>query len=389
MNKKLFVGLFFGFIFFIFLFVPFKEVAIHFNILKHNKTDNWVVVEKSDNPIYDKLMTAKYFVENRYNNYFPLYDNINSLYFNTIINIDSLYMNDIYLKDNNDGDHIFFDKTNNFFYLTNKYSSKELDERMNREVEFYNDIKEKYPDINLALYIPLRYEMTEAKNVNDVHKKIEEFESKLNKEIKYMLFDSKTTSDYMKYYYKTDHHYNSYGAEKAYLEILNMFNLTNSIDIKHNSIRTPYYGSMAKSTLLKRVEDTLTVMTVPNTLKIEAPDKDFKPMSIENKSNPFFDYYVKYYNGAYDELIYENNTTTNRNLLIIGDSMVWQYDYMLAYNFDKTYVVNTKYGKWLKQDLNLKEYIAENKITHILFVREAKNLIFDADNYKVDKKVVR
>lgn len=376
-------------LFSVFLFVPFKEVLIHTGIVKFYKSDNWEVVESTGNKIYDKVLSLKANVENRYNNYFPFYNQINDLYFNSIINIDSLYLDDIYLKDNNDKDHIFYNKKDNFFFLINRYSKEELDKRMNEQVDFYNDINNKYPEVKLALYIPLRYESTEVGNIYDNHDKIIEFTEKLNKTIKFKLFDSKTLEEYLKYFYKTDHHYNSYGAEKAYLEILEMFDLKNKLTIEHKDIRDPYFGSMAKSTLLRKVSDVLNVMTVPNTLKVNIDDKNFKSLEITDQANPFYDYYVKYFNGAFDEIIYESGNHYNRNLLIIGDSMSWQLDYLLAYNFDKTYVVNTKYGKWKNNDLILKDYIKENNITHILFLREAKNLVFDADNFHVDKKVIR
>ena len=170
---------------------------------------------------------------------------------------------------------------------------------------------------------------------------------------------------------------------------MEMYGLENTLDIEHEVIRTPYYGSMAKSTLLRKIKDDLTAMKVTNDLKVSNVDKDFKPLELSDRSNPFYDYYVKYFNGAYGEVIYENDTNYNRNLLIIGDSMSWQIDYLLAKNFDKTIVVNTKYSPWTSKDLILKDYIEENKITHVLFLREAKNIVFDADNFAVDKKVVR
>lgn len=389
MNKKTFIIIFLVIIFSVFLIVPIKEVLIHIGKWDFYKSDNWKVVEKTKDPIYDKIMSLEANIENRYNNYFPFYNEINSMFYDSIINIDSLYLNDIYLKDNNDGDHIFYDKENKFFYLVNKYSKEEIDERLDVQASFYNDINNKYPDINLALYIPFRYESTKAKNINDNNDKINTFLSKLNGNIKVKVFDSNTVEDYLKYFYKTDHHYNSYGAEIAYLDIMEMYGLENTLDIEHEVIRTPYYGSMAKSTLLRKIKDDLTAMKVPNDLKVSNVDKDFKPLELSDRSNPFYDYYVKYFNGAYGEVIYENDTNYNRNLLIIGDSMSWQIDYLLAKNFDKTIVVNTKYSPWTSKDLILKDYIEENKITHILFLREAKNIVFDADNFAVDKKVVR
>ena len=389
MKNKFLVFTFLIIIFGVFIYVPIKEVLIRFNIVSFYKTDSWETVDSTNSLVYDKVMSLEAFIKNRYNNYFPFYTSINSAYYNLAINIDSLYLDDIYLKDNTDSEHIFYNTDNDFFYLINRYSSSELDDRLEEQVSFYNDINNKYPDVNLALYIPLRYESTSFKNINNNYDKINTFTNKLNSSIKYRLFDTNTLDEYLTYYYKTDHHYNSYGAYKAYLDILDMYGLENNFDINHKDVRTPYYGSMAKSTLLKKVQDTLTVIDIDNTLKVNITDKDFKPLYVEDKENPFFDYYVKYFNGAYDEIIYENDSDYGRNLLIIGDSMSWQIDYLLADNFDKTYVVNTKYGKWKDNDLILKDYIEENNITHILFLREARNLIFDADNFDVDKKVVR
>ena len=389
MNKKLFVIIFLTILFSVFVFVPIKEVLIRLNIVNFYKTDNWQIVEKSKDPVYDKIESLKANVENRYNNYFPFYTSINNAYYSSIIKVDSLYLDNVYLKDNNDKDHLFYNKSNNFFFLTNRFSNEELDRRLEEQVEFYNDIDNKYPNLKLALYIPLRYENTAVGNINNNHDKVKEFTYKLNTSINYKLLDSYSTDEYLKYFYRTDHHYNSYAAENAYLDILKMYEIDNNLSIDHKTIKEKYYGSLAKSALLQKVSDKLTVMDVPNTLKFNIDNKDFKPLEIPDKSNPFYDYYVKYFNGGYDEIIYENDSNYGRNLLIIGDSMVWQLDYLLAYNFDNTYVVNTKYGKWIDNDLILEEYIEEHNITHMLFLREAKNLIFDIDNYHVNKKVIR
>ena len=386
MNKKVFVIIFLIMIFSVFIFVPFKEVLIHFGIVDFYKGDNWKIVEKLNNKVYDKIMSLESNIENRYNNYFPFYNRINSVYYNSIINIDGLYLNDIYLKDNSDLEHLFYEKDNNIYYLTNYYSDSELEERLNNQVNFYNDIKNKYPNIDLMIYLPLRYSETKNKNVNNINDKVYDFVDKLNKDIKYSVFD---TNDYLKYFYKTDHHYNSYGGEFVYLDILNKFNLDNNHNISHKIVYKNYYGSMAKSILSTKVVDNLKAIDIPNNLKVNINDTKFKPLKIDERNNIFHDYYVQYFDGQYDEIIYENNMNYNRNLLIVCDSLAWQIDYLLASNFDKTYVVNMKYGKWIDNNLYLDNYIKDNNITHILFLREAKNIIFDADNFKLDKRVVR
>ena len=386
MNKRSFVIIILIIIFSVFVFVPIKELLIHIGIVDFYKGDNWKIVNKTNNPIKDKIASLEANIENRYNNYFPFYDTINSLYYSTIIDIDSLYLDDVYLKNNNDNDLLFYDKKNNFYYLTNHYSNEELNDRLNKQVNFYNDISNKYPSVNLAIYIPLRYSETSIKNIFNINYSIYSFTSKLNKNIKYTVFDD---DNYLKYYYKTDHHYNSFGAEKVYLDILKMYGLNNNLNINHKIVKNNYYGSMAKSVMLKNVSDNLMAINYPNNLKVNINDDNYKPLKIENKTNPFYDYYVRYFNGQYDEIIYENNNSYNRNLLVICDSLAWQIDYLLANNFNKTYVINMKYGKWINNNLYLNDYIKNNNITHILFLREAKNIVFDADNFKLDQKVVR
>ena len=276
-------------IFAVFLFVPAKEVLIRIHKVNFYKNDNWKTVDATGDRILDKINSLESFIENRYNNYFPFYNKINSLYYNTNLKVDSLYLDDIYLKENNDSDYIFYDKDNKFYYLVNSYDKSELIKRSNDYLEFYNGIAEKYSDINIALYLPLRYEFTASKNIKGTNDIIKSFGSKLN--IKYDILDSKNVSEYLDNFYKTDHHYNSKGAYKAYQSILNMLDMDSTLEYKTKDIKTPYYGSIAKSLLLTNIKDTLTVLDYPNTLEVNIDDVNFKPMEVEDKANPFYDYY--------------------------------------------------------------------------------------------------
>lgn len=389
MSKRSFIIVVLIIIFGVFLFVPIKEVLIRIGFVSSIHGDNWKINRKTKDPFYDKVMGIETDIENRFNNYFPFSNQINSLYYNINTNIDRLYSSNIYLKDNSDNEHLFLDKENNFYYLVSQYSSSELDDRMNKQVEFYNDIKNKFPNVDLMLYLPLRYSETSFKNINGVHDKIIDFTNKLDSNIKYSIFDSSSTEEYLNYFYKTDHHYNSYGAEKAYLDILNNYGLSNNLNITHKIVRDNYYGSLAKSVLSTNIVDKLSAIDTKVILGTNISDSKFKPLKVEENKNPFYDYFVVYFNGQYDEIIYTNKSFYNRNLLIISDSLAWQVDYLLANNFDKTYVINMKYGKWTKNDLDLDKYIKDNNITHILFLRETKNIVFDADNFKLDTRVVR
>ena len=387
MKNKEFIGVFIAIIFSVFLYVPIKEVLIRLHVINYYRSDNWQLVSETNDPVYDKIMTLESFISNRYNNYFPLYNEANSLYYNLIINIDKNYLNDIYLKDNNDNEHLFYNK-DNFYYLVSNYRQEELENRLDTQVNFYNDINDKYPGIHLAVYIPSRYDNLKEVNLKNMNEYVNIFQNKLNNNIHTKFFNL-TKDEYLNYYYRTDHHFNSYGAKEVYKDLTEILGITSNLDLSHVLVRNPYYGSHAKSTMLTRVSDTLTALDYPNNLKVNINDSKFKPLTISEKPNKFYDYYVGYFSGMYNEVIYDNGNNYDRNLLIIGDSLVWQVDYLLANSFDKTYVVNMKYGKWLKNDLVLSDYIKDNNITHILFLREAKNIIFDADNFKLDKRVIR
>mgnify|MGYP003571257694 CR=1 FL=1 len=388
MKNKFLTITFLVVIFGVFLFVPAKEMLIRLHKVNFYKSDNWKTVPKTNDKIYDKIMSLESFIENRYENYFPFYNKINSVYYNSIINIDSLYLDDIYLKENTDQDRVFYDKDNNFYYLVNKYSKDELNNRMNTEVGFYNSLASKYSNINFAIYLPLRYEMTSAKNVNGYHDMVVEFEEKLDDNIQVTDLDSKTTEEYLKYFYKTDHHFNSYGAYISYNDILDMYGISSNLEFKIKEVINPYYGSMAKSLLSTKVSDTLIALDYPNNLKVKVDGEDFKPLEVDKKANPFYDYYVKYFNGQYDEVIYQSELHTGNNLLIISDSFAWQIDYLLASHFDNTYVINMRYGKWKNNNLDFDKYIKENNITHVLVLMETKNIIFDIDNFKINERVV-
>ena len=139
----------------------------------------------------------------------------------------------------------------------------------------------------------------------------------------------------------------------------------------------------------KNVSDNLLDLDYQNDVEFNQNDDKFKTRKIVKKTNPFYDYYISYYNGQYDEIKYKSDVKNNKNLLIISDSLSWQIDYIIAENFENTYVINLRYGKWKNQKLYLQEYLSEHNITDILFLQEAEQQIFDLYNHNISDRVVR
>lgn len=376
-------------IFIVFIWTFVKQGLISFHIIKFDKGDNWQVVEKSNDPIYDKIMGLEKAVENRVTNYFPFYNQLNGLYYQGIMDIDSLYLNDIYLKDNNDLEHLFYNKNDKFYFVVNRFSKEELLKRIDDSVKFFNNLSDKYKDVNFVIYTPLRYENASFVNIDKNKDLVNRFKNNLKNNIKYDFLDTENIEEYLGYYYRSDHHYNSYGAERAYYSILNMFKKDDRLEFNHRDVKSNYYGSAAKSLLNTSVSDTLDTLDYDISLENNIDDENFKPLTIPERSNIFYDYYVGYFNGQYDEIVYHNyNDKYKDNLLIISDSFAWQNDYLIAESFKDTYVVNLRYGKWKDNNLYLEDYIKNKNVKNVLFLQGSYSILYDTDNLQMIKKVI-
>ena len=388
-KDKPIIVLFLIIVFGVFAFYPVKYILLKTNKLNLISSDNWKTYEKSGNRIKDLVMNLETAIDNRTVNYFPFYNDVTSAFYNFNIKMDSLFSDKVYVKANYDGENLFYDKENNFYFLLNNLSSEELNSRIKTQISFYNDISDKYPNVNLYVYLPLRYEVTNFSNLHNLNNYVNKFKNGLNKNIHVSMLESINVDEYLTYFYKTDHHYNSVGAVKAYNDIVKMMNINNTKELSIVNVQSPYYGSLARTALNKNVSDNLMDFDYQNDVKSNNLDNKFKPRNIVKKANPFYDYYISYYNGQYDEVIYSSDVQNNRNLLIISDSLSWQVDYILAENFENTYVINLRYGKWKTDKLYLKEYLAEHNITDILFLQEAEQQMFDLYNHNISDTVVR
>lgn len=391
-NRKGLVTIFLLVIYGVLLIYPIKIVLIKFGVINFNVSDNWKYYTPTGTNIFgkvkDKIMSLETSIDNRATNYFPFFTGINSSYYKVNMKLDSLLSDEIYVKNNTDNEYIIYNKKDNFYYLINNLSKNEMNSRVKAQAKFYNDINEKYPNINMYVYLPLRYELTQM-CTNTLNGYVDAFTSELNDSINVSKLEALSTKEYLNYFYKTDHHYNANGALRAYEDILNMMGIDSTNDFEIKTIKKPYYGSMAKSALNDSISDELQAIDTNIEMSLKEPNEAIKPMVIKDTKNKFYDYYIGYFNGQFDEVTYKYDNYTGRNLLIIGDSISWQIDYLIASKFDETHVINMRFGKWKNNNLKLKEYIEENNITDILFLEEAESQIFDVYNHNLKERVVR
>lgn len=377
------------------LYIPVHFMLVHIGVVTKTSNDNQVafepVVEKNiGDKLSNKVNEIKTRLENEITNSLPFYNSLNGLYQNANYYMNKLVYKEVPLKTNSDNEYIFYNKENDFYYLENQYSKDELDKRLDTQVKMFNKLANL--DIDMYLYFPTRYELTKIKD-NNLNSYVDIFKDKLSSKIMVANMDITSLEQYKNYFYKTDHHWNMNGALAGYYDIMDILGKVpvDNLEVV-NKRKRKFYGSMAKSVLNDKTYDY--ILDVDKKLDYDVlvngkqASEVFKPRQIRlDRDYLYYDYYVQYFNGQYGEICYDYHKDKEENLLILSDSYAWQIDYLIASSFNKTYVVNLRYDKWKKEDLNLEEYMKERNIKKVLFLYEGGSMMFDQYNYNLEGRI--
>lgn len=394
-KDKFLVIVFLGILFLVLTFYPIKHFMLMRGMISLNMTDNWQFFKPiHENNAIDKFTNffnrEKVGIENRITNYFPFYIPLNIFYQNFNFKTNQLfYKENIPIKMNTNGEYIFYNVLDQFYYLETSKTREELDDLFLKQTNFFKGLYDKGLDI--YIYIPTIYEFTKLKE-NNLNHYVEDFKSKVGNFASVCSMDIKSIEEYQNKFYKTDHHWNSVGALEGYYSVISMLKEEPIKDLKTYEIQDKkYYGSIARSAMNDSVSDYLSDIDVSLEYDVlingEKADEHFKPRKMNLKDYKFYDYYVQYYNGQYGEITYDFHQDEKENLLIFGDSFAWQIDYLLAASFNKTYVINLNYDKYKNGSMDILKYVKENNISKILFLGESRAILFDEYDYGFARKV--
>lgn len=182
-------------------------------------------------------------------------------------------------------------------------------------------------------------------------------------------------------YYKTDHHWTTYGAYLAYekwasqkqIEVYGMK------DIDVQEVTKEFFGTVNSKLNMKMKADTILQYTVKNVLFTVNYN-----MGANVTDTFFFQDFLKgkdkygYFFGGNPGLVEISSTNINpRRLLIIKDSYANCIAPVYAANFGKTYVVDLRFF-----NMSIDAFIEENQITDIL-------VLYNVDSFATDKYVKR
>ena len=180
-------------------------------------------------------------------------------------------------------------------------------------------------------------------------------------------------------YYKTDHHWTSYGAYFGYKEF-SIINNINHIDISNYHIET-ITNEFKGSTYSKVVDpfsknENIDLFTYKDyNLEVDYVLSNKKTTSIYN-----FDYlnkkdkYALFLDNNHPLITITNNDINSDNILIIKDSYANSIVPFLVNHYHKIHIIDPRYYK-----KSITKYIEENNIENVLIMYNVGTLATDTN----------
>jgi len=399
---------------------PLMTVMENFSILEFDDNRNYKDPARTyeDVPfasVMNKMEDGKASLENMYTNYLPAYDRVVGRLSDTENSVQMKFLSlfspktEIPNSDDLNGEDFIDTKSINFtamytredaerrYYIIQPYdfiepamkmSPENLRVNMLRQLGEINRLIESCP-VDFYLYIIKT--MQDERYFNDIIPDeyctadlFNEFWDGIKGEAGKDFFKIDTLDKKLKKAFKTDHHWNAAGVYEAYCDIIAMIS-KNSPEIGKplpvKNIKTypniQMRGSWAAQAGYARFYEEFFVYEYDLPPAVRGTDIQSNAARFDagefdniNGGNPFFDCYHSYYH-ARRLYAYQNNT--GRNLLIIADSLSYWSGWLIAANFDRTYLI----FPWDNADIDFTQYIINNGITDVLVMLYAPAVVYN------------
>ena len=253
------------------------------------------------------------------------------------------------------------------------------EERLKNNVEIINNFAEKYYDKVSLMIIPNSYEIYKESlpmgspiiMQEETINKIYDF-SKYTNNIDVMKELLNNKNSYI--YYKTDHHWTTYGAYLAYCNFINSID-GNRVNLENfQKVELPnFYGSYySKAKPFNIKPDMMTYYDFNNLTMEIVGDKIY---------DSIYDYSKKILRDKYSLFLYGNNPLTiiknkdiknNKKILVIKDSFGNSLVPFLTQNYEEIHVIDLRHFS-----SRLSSYLEENDFENILIIYNFINLATD------------
>jgi len=295
---------------------------------------------------------------------------------------------------------IYYDSNHNqLIYVPSKFRGKTqvlIDER----VENYEALIKAHPDMNFYLYYHEILENSQYHPLNpyfaeaDNNQSLAYFEKNLPDGLMLKKFMLNGMGDHLKYYYRTDHHFNIYGVLRAYEEMYEMLaqnypGMSPKLTVKEivDFPGVEFLGSMSRETLYPIEGDEFLVEVVDfPSFEIIKSGQELKehPRTAyfegDYSTIPYTNHFNEFYGKVTDIIEYAFDNNSERNLLIIGSSFRNALDPLLGSHYHKTYCVDLRYFT----DFSLSEFLKDHNVDDILILGDDEVAFEDVEYWKIN-----
>lgn len=217
---------------------------------------------------------------------------------------------------------------------------------------------------NLPLFAPNQNQLEEFKNIQSSAKA---GTTVIN------LFDT-LSADKGDYYFKTDHHWNIYGAFEGYKALANAVGVQplEKSDFDFKTVSSEFYGTLYSKaiTLNPQADDFILPICKKQSTITQQTGKQTRKGIYWEQYLTQKDKYATFLGGNHSVDVVKNaDIQDNKKLLIIKDSYANSLVPFLAQNFSEIHIVDLRY-----YNQNIYEYIKENNITNLAAVYSIKQL---------------
>ncbi len=267
-------------------------------------------------------------------------------------------------------------------YLFDKFTKVD-EKRVSNNIEALNLFVEKNDERVSVMIVPNSYEIYKenlpiASPVINQEIAIDKIYDSINNTNNVKVFDmlKNNKEDYI--YYKTDHHWTTYGAYLAYTEYIKSIGETPvSLEEIQGIELDEFYGTYySKAKPFNVPGDILTYYDMPNrTMMIN--NEEFQSMYDLSKKD-IRDKYALFLNGNNGLTIIKNKEiNNNKKLLVIKDSFANSFTPFLTANFEEIHLVDLRHYQQF-----MSAYTEQNEFDEILVLYNYQNFATDINLLK-------
>jgi hypothetical protein len=294
---------------------------------------------------------------------------------------------------------IFFDRDREALFFAPEVIDTASFEKIDQRIANYAEIARLYPHINLYLLFHETLSYSQANPLNEYFPNSDRgqsyayFKESLGYQISIGEMLLPSMDMHLEDYYRTDHHWKTEGILKAYDIAYNLLS-TNFADISEKLVISDpvslpgveFLGTLARKSLYPISGDEFKIFDA-NLPECKITDNGVEGVyDLRNdylagnySLNPYTDYYGEFFGTQMGLLEYHCENTTNRNILIIGDSYARPLVALIASHYSHTYFVDLRQNK----EFSLSNFISNHPIEDLLVIGDNQVAFLDPDQWSI------